>query len=63
MDIFESWLINNAITRFGLVTTTEPENSVGDINNSIKFIIDKNEYNTYSFNTRKKKYKKPKNNR
>ena len=29
-----------------------------DINNSIKFIIDKNEYNTYSFNTRKKKYKK-----
>ena len=35
MDIFESWLINNAITRFGLVTTTEPENSVGAINNSI----------------------------
>ena len=29
-----------------------------DINNSIKFIVDKNGYNIYSFNTRKKKYKK-----
>lgn len=36
MDIFESWLVNNAITRFGLVTTTEPENSKGAIENSIK---------------------------
>ncbi len=36
MDIFESWIVNNAITRFGLVTTTEPENSKGAIENSIK---------------------------
>ena len=36
MDIFESWLVNKTITRFGYVTETEPENSVGAYENAIK---------------------------
>ena len=36
MDIFESWLVNKTITRFGFVTETEPENSVGAYENAIK---------------------------
>lgn len=36
MDIFESWLVNSAITRFGFVTENEPENSTGAFENSIK---------------------------
>lgn len=36
MDIFESWLVNNAITRYGLVTENEPENTIGSYANSIK---------------------------
>lgn len=36
MDIFNSWLVNNTITRFGLVTETEPENTKGSYENSIK---------------------------
>lgn len=36
MDIFESWLVNNAITKYGLTSTTEPENTVGAYENAIK---------------------------
>ena len=36
MDIFESWLVNSAITRFGFVTEHEPETSTGAYENSIK---------------------------
>ncbi len=36
MDIFDSWLVNNSITRFGLVTETEPEHTTGAYDNAIK---------------------------
>ena len=36
MDIFESWIVNNTITRFGMVTETEPENTTGAYENAIK---------------------------
>lgn len=36
MDIFESWIVNNTITRFGFVTENEPENTLGAYENAIK---------------------------
>lgn len=36
MDIFNSWIINNTITRYGFVTDTEPENTIGAYQNAIK---------------------------
>lgn len=36
MDIFESWVVNTTITRFGMVTETEPENTTGAYDNAIK---------------------------
>lgn len=36
MDIFESWLVNNTILKYGMVTPEEPENTIGAFDGAIK---------------------------